>query len=86
MLLMKNKIMLSKLTYVEKIMAKSKIHNMCRQALLNGKNVRKAKDLLTECENWSRELQIPNVTKGCLETSSIRKAVWAKNEDDFKTP
>ena len=47
--------MLSKLTYVGKIMAKSTSHNMCRRALLNGKNVCKGKDLLTKCERWSRE-------------------------------
>ena len=52
---------------------------MCRRALLNGKDVCKGKDLLTECKNWSRELQIQNVTKGC----------WTKtpqqNEDNLKT-
>ena len=85
MLLMKNRIMLSKLTYVGKIMEKSTAHNMCRRALLNGKNVCNGKDLLTECENWSRELQIQNVTKGCLDTNSIKKAVWAKNKDELKT-
>ena len=53
---------LRKLTYVGKIMAKSKAHNMCRRALLNG-NVCKGKGLLTDCESWSRELQIPNVKK-----------------------
>ena len=84
MLLMKNRIMLSKLTYVGKIMAKSTSHNMCRRALLNGKNMCKGKDLLTERENWSRDLNIQNVTKGCLDTNSIKKAVWAKNEDDLK--
>ena len=55
MLLMKNRIMLSKLTYVGKIMAKSTSHNMCRRALLNGKNVCKGKNLLTKCERWFRE-------------------------------
>ena len=39
MLLMKNRIVLSKLTYVGKIMEKSTPQNMCRRALLNGKNV-----------------------------------------------
>ena len=65
-------------------MAKSTSHNMCRRALLNGKNVCKGKDLLTECENWSRELNIQNVTKGCLDTNSIKKAVCAKIKDDLK--
>ena len=53
-------------------------------APLNGKNV--CKGLLTEFENWSMELQIPNVTKGCPDTNSIKKSVWAKNEDNLKTP
>ena len=78
---MKNRIMLSKLTYVGKIMVKSTYNNMWR---LNGKNECKGKDLLTECENWSRELNIQNVTKGCLDTNLIKKAVWAKNEDKLK--
>ena len=77
--------MLSKLTYVGKVMAKSTNHNMCRRALLNGKNVCNRKDLLTECENWCRDLDIPNGTKGCLDTNLIKKAVWAKNEDDLKS-
>ena len=47
MLLMKNRIMFNKLIYVGKIMAKSTNHNMCRRALLNGRNVCKGKDLLT---------------------------------------
>ena len=76
MLLMKNRIMLSKLTYVGKVMVKSTYHNMCRRELLNGKN---------KCENWCRDLDIPNVTKGCLDTNLIKKAVWAKNEDDLKS-
>ena len=58
MLLMKNRILLSKLTYVGKVMAKSLPNNMCRRALINGKLVCKGKDLLTECEDWSRELRI----------------------------
>ena len=66
-------------------MAKSTAHKMCSWALLNGKYVCKDKDLLTECENRSRKLQIPNITKGCLDTNSIKKAVWAKNKDDLKT-
>ena len=56
MLLMKNRIMLNKLTYVGKVMEKSMPYNMCRRAPLNSKDVCKGKDLLTECENWSREL------------------------------
>ena len=56
MLLMKNMIMLSKLTYVRKVMAKSLTNNMCRKARINGKLVCKGKDLLTKCENWRSEL------------------------------
>ena len=84
MLLMKNRIMLNKLTYVGKIMAKSEDINMCRRALLNGRDTCKGKDLLTECENWCQELDIQNVTEGCLDTALIKNAVWAKNEDDIK--
>ena len=65
-------------------MAKSTSHNMCRRALLNGKNVCRGKDLLTECENWCRDLNTQNVTKGCLDTNSIKKSVWEKNEDNLK--
>ena len=63
MLIMKNRKILSKLTYVGKVMAKSLPNNMCRRALLNCKNVCNGKDLLTECENWCRDLDIPKVTK-----------------------
>ena len=52
MLLMKNRIILSKLTYMGKVMAKSLPNNMCRRALINGKLVCKGKDLLTECKNY----------------------------------
>ena len=37
------------------IMAKSLPDNMCRQALINGKLVCKGKDLLTQCEVWSKK-------------------------------
>ena len=47
MLLMKNRLLLSKLIYVGKVMAKSTNRNMCRRALLNGRNVCRGKDLLT---------------------------------------
>ena len=56
MLLMKNRILLSKLSYVGKVKAKSPPSNMCRRALFNRKLFCKGKDLLTECEDWSREL------------------------------
>ena len=58
--------------------------NMCRRALLNGKNTCNGQDLLTECETWSRELDLPNVTKGCLDTALIKTAVWAKNEAEIQ--
>ena len=50
MLIMKNRIILNRLTYVGKVMAKSLPNNMCIRALINGKLVCKHKDLLTECE------------------------------------
>ena len=49
MLLMENRILLSKLTYIGKLMAKSSPTNMCRRALNNGKLTCKGKDLFTEC-------------------------------------
>ena len=52
MLLMKKRIILSKLPYV----ANSLPSNMCRRAQINGNLLCKVKDLLTEWENWSREL------------------------------
>ena len=48
-------------------MATSSPNNMCRRALNNGKLVCKGKDLLTECEVWSKKLCIHDVTKGCLD-------------------
>ena len=49
MLLMKNRILLSKLTYIGKLIDKSAPTSMCRRALNNGKITYKGKDLLTEC-------------------------------------
>ena len=48
------KILLNKLIYVGKIMTNSTGTNMCRRALLNGKNTCNGQDLLTECETWSK--------------------------------
>ena len=83
MLLMGNRIMQNKLIYVGKIMTNSLGENMGRRALLNGKNTCKGKDLLTECETWCRELDLPDVTKGCLDTNLIKNAVWAKNDKEL---
>ena len=30
------------------------------------------------------DLDLPNITKGCLDTALIKTAVWAKNEADIK--
>ena len=60
----------SKLTYVGKIMAKSTAHNMCRPALLNGKDVCKGKDLLTKCVKIGAGSSIYKMLQGCLETNS----------------
>ena len=84
MLLMGNRIMQNKLIYVGKIMTNSLGENMGRRALLNGKNTCKGKDLLTECETWCRELDLPDVTKGCLDTNMIKNAVWAKNDKELE--
>ena len=84
MLLMGNRIMQNKLIYVGKIMTNSLGTNMGRRALLNGKNTCKGQDLLTECETWCRELDLPDVTKGCLDTTMIKNAVWAKNEKELE--
>ena len=54
LLLVKNRVLLSKLAYVGKIMANSLSDNMCRRALINGKLVCKGKDSLTEREEWSK--------------------------------
>ena len=32
----------------------------------------------------SRDLDLPNVTQGCLDTALIKTAVWAKNEAEIK--
>ena len=66
-------------------MAKSLPDNMCRQALIHGKLVPKGKDLLTEYEVCGKKLCIQNVTKGCINKNSIKKAIWEKNEKDLKT-
>ena len=73
MLLMKNRGLLSKLTYMGKIKAKSLPVNMCRRALINGKLVCNGKDLQTKCKEWSKKLRSQNVTKGCLEKNAMVK-------------
>ena len=81
MLLMKYRILLSKLTYIGKLMAKSSPTNMCRRALNNDKLTCNEKDLLAECQTWSKKLRITDVTKGCLDRKSIKTAIWKKNEE-----
>ena len=66
-------------------MAKSSPNNMCRRALNNGKLICKVKDLITNCEVWSRKLHINDGTKGCLDKKSIKTAIWRKIEKDLKT-
>ena len=83
MLLMKNRIIQNKLICVGKLMTNALDQNMGKRALLNGKETCKGKDLLTECETWCTENDIPDVTKGCLDTNMIKKAVGAKNEKDI---
>ena len=58
--------------------------NMGKSASINGKNTCKGKDLLTECEAWCREHDLPDITKGCLDATMIKNAVWAKNEKELK--
>ena len=48
------------------------------------KNTCKGKDLLTECEAWCREYDLPDIIKGCLDATMIKNAVWAKNEKELK--
>ena len=57
--------------------------NMAKRALLNGRDTCNGKDLLTECEIWCNENDIPDVTQGCLDTNMIKNAIWAKNEKDI---
>ena len=78
MLLMKNRVIQSKLTYVGKIMTNALGPNMGKRALLNGRDTCNGKDLLTECENWCTENDIPDVTKGCLDTNMIKKGSMGK--------
>ena len=85
MLLMENRIMLSKLTYVGKLMAKSAQTNLCRRALNNGKLTCKGKDLLTECQKWYRHLRIKDVTKGCLERNMIKLGSGKKTRRTYKS-
>ena len=64
-------------------MAKSSPNNMCTCALNNGELVCKGKDILTECEVWSKKLRIQYVTKGCLHKNSIKKITWKKGHTNF---
>ena len=66
-------------------MAKSSPNNMCIWALNNGKPVCKGKDLLTECEVWSKTLCLQDITKVCVDRKSIKTATCKKNKKDLKT-
>ena len=65
-------------------MAKSTKYNMCRRALLNGRNVCKGEDLLTVRETWCRVLDLPNVNTGCLDTALIKKSSLGKKRSRHK--
>ena len=83
-MLMQNRIQLKKLTYVGKWMATSDQINVCGRALRIEKLTCKGKDLLTECQTWCTELDIPDVTDWCLDKNRLIKAVQDKNEKDIK--
>ena len=41
--------------------------NIFKQALVRGKSKCKSDDLLTECQNCCKDLDIPDVTEGCAD-------------------
>ena len=62
--------------------------NLCKQALIEGQNTYNGEDLLTECINICKKLNIPCVTKGEPEQEDkiiIKKALWRENDKEIKS-
>ena len=61
--------------------------NLCKQALLEGQGTCGGEDLLTECKEWCKKLNIPCVTeevpkdiqKSKEENLRLKKAFWLEN-------
>ena len=54
---------IKKLIFVRKIMALDDPLTICKRALLNFKLRCKGYDLRTECQNWCKDLDLPDVTR-----------------------
>ena len=62
--------------------------NLCKQALLEGQNTSNGEDLLSECINICKKLNIPCVTKGETKQEEkllIKKALWRENDKEIKS-
>ena len=58
--------------------------HVCRKALINGSTHCNGDNLLTECINWSIELDIPAMTLGFTDKNSIKQVVKEINYKDLK--
>ena len=71
---------------IAKIMGKSK-DNLCRQALIAGQNTCNGEDLLTECINLCKKLNVKCVSNGkpnLKEKLAIKQAIWKENDKEIR--
>ena len=87
MLNMQWRIIQLKIRQVAKTMGKPDT-NLCKQALKEGQNTCNGEDLLTECINICKKLEIPCVTEGEQKEPEVKlktkKVLWRENDKEIK--
>ena len=58
--------------------------DICKGALQTGVAECNGEDLLTECKNLSRRLNIPDLTEGHYNKCIFRNAIWSENDNKIK--
>ena len=66
--------------------------NICKKALIEGQYTCGGGDLLTECKEWCKKLNIRCVTKGTdpiperarMDEFKLRQGLWRENDKDIK--
>ena len=83
---MRWKIVHIKLRAIVKTMGKPE-DNLCRKALLEGQKTCNGEDLLSECVQMCRRLNVRCVTEGthnALEKCNLKKAIWRENNEEIR--
>ena len=58
-------------------------NNLCKQALIAGQDTCNGEELLTECINMYKELNISCTSEGNHLKGEIKIAVWRENDKDI---